>query len=1341
VTAGSDAGVMRLVGQAIAKQDIELPLIGIFPWGVTNGRDRLDAAVGRVASYAGAPASGSGAPLNSDHTHFILVDNGRTGGPAWGSEIALRSNLEATIANTKNVPIVQLVVQGGPGTLATVEAIALEGKPVVVLTNSGGAATAIHAYVTDGISEVDPKFKKMEPKLKSIKKLHDAYDAKLLTFFSIDEETQATSGAIPDLSTSLLEAIVKMMKTRPDFTKLPEGAAVKHPSYGRGRITKVHPDGTQSVSFDDKVRRFGPPELVQAPAAEVEAAEVQAAAVEVELRHRGMGSDVDGDAIDARRVPTPDPSAPSPGGPAPTVVEAAMSDLVGEMGATTRPENSRGSASEMSWDSKSAVAEAEEEPLPPVEVWCTQETTVQLIRTPGGLVKFDPLLSKALGLTVVWDRPKLARTVLAAISSSGADEVGARQEVALALQRALELQCLGITEMLLGLPGIETRRVSMGRLYAKPDALKFLRNNRALQSRLAQNTKARPYEQELGDRQQQRANYDDFVKSAAPFYRSISPILSSLLRTQHCTQRHDVLFWLVAHGNEPLARVLWAECDLPIHMMLLAAIISQSKARAVVQGSAECAASVATYQEWARGAMECAPDEEQAHAVLELCVCGKWTAVDIAMHTSAKTFLSQKHCVSLIDRWWCGGSANSSVVLDSDFSWLRLTGELFCPLLNEDIRTNAGAKKGDHSHQSNLYDALGHYMKVAADERKAVRQLMASSSAVVAGAESSERSSDAKSPDRCSYRRHSTTAGKEAVVVTTAARRGGLKTVVEMIAASGTSDVGRKSALASFYGIPAVKFLIRTLFHAVVTLFYLLIIFVRFKDKPWLMAQKDDPAVAWSDKLPLLSDGSPIEVGWIMLELGIWLDRRHQHYMMSGNIALKGSSALGPELLSDLAFVVALSARIAMETLANQLKREGECCWPTPCDDECKPYNDMAQLYQVYQVIIGFKCMQICGQWFSFINHHEPLGILIIMIQEMVKDVKLFFYLFSVVTGAFMVAGAALQSADLYAQMEGNFSQMEGKSGGAFSAEGNFWSPFWLMFGFFEPSLYTWVSAPLAWIYSFICCIGMVNLLVAMFADTFRRVSAQAEVEFCYLECERMLMYRDVILSAPPLINCPYIAYEAFRYFARRCSAMRESYRSKRAPRARKGSAPPSRRSSARRASAVPLASQVEAAASIERRGKLERKNTISITTLDKTRSAIIAEEDEASVKTKLAFDGKLFVQAYIKKQNKLAADDPQAVAAAIRDNFEALFKQREEEFLATKRLFSTLEVQVESLKRKVDYARGTRVSHGKHGLGTVMAILPPDSKEPERVVVLFDKQEEHKYRPSSLHKLSLVPL
>ena len=279
-------------------------------------------------------------------------------------------------------------------------------------------------------------------------------------------------------------------------------------------------------------------------------------------------------------------------------------------------------------------------------------------------------------------------------------------------------------------------------------------------------------------------------------------------------------------------------------------------------------------------------------------MCGKWTAIDIAMHTSAKTFLSQKHCVSLIDRWWCGGSAKSSITLDTDFSWLRLAAQVLCPFLNPDIRAGASAQK-DESHQSNLYDALGQYMRVAADERKAVRQLMEDSIDFMAAG--------ALAPV-------ADAAGAAAGVD----RRGGLKTVVEMLSAGDTFEVGRKSALASFYAIPAVRFLIRALFHGIVTLFYLLIIFVRFKDQRELDERKGDPNVPWSEKMPLLSDGSWIEVGWIMLEIGIWIDRRHQHFQMDQIIALQRSSGwvvMIQEVASDMAFVVALRC----------------CVWPSPC--------------------------------------------------------------------------------------------------------------------------------------------------------------------------------------------------------------------------------------------------------------------------------------------------------------------------------------------------------------------------------------------------------------------------
>ena len=133
------------------RHDVRLPLIGVFPWGCTNGRDTLAAGRGSVANYPahGIAASRQGAPLNQNHTHFVLVDNGKSGSEGWGSEISLRTGLEAACAHQKGIPVVQLVVNGGPGTLATVHSTVLAGQPVVVLVDSGGAATAIYDYFMD----------------------------------------------------------------------------------------------------------------------------------------------------------------------------------------------------------------------------------------------------------------------------------------------------------------------------------------------------------------------------------------------------------------------------------------------------------------------------------------------------------------------------------------------------------------------------------------------------------------------------------------------------------------------------------------------------------------------------------------------------------------------------------------------------------------------------------------------------------------------------------------------------------------------------------------------------------------------------------------------------------------------------------------------------------------------------------------------------------------------------------------------------------------------------------------------------------------------------------------
>ena len=91
-TGGSDTGVMKLTGDMMSRDMTEIPVIGIFPWGCVNGNEALEAAAmdGEVLTYtkeiAGVP-SANGAPLNPDHTHFLLIDSKAVGDKAWGTEI------------------------------------------------------------------------------------------------------------------------------------------------------------------------------------------------------------------------------------------------------------------------------------------------------------------------------------------------------------------------------------------------------------------------------------------------------------------------------------------------------------------------------------------------------------------------------------------------------------------------------------------------------------------------------------------------------------------------------------------------------------------------------------------------------------------------------------------------------------------------------------------------------------------------------------------------------------------------------------------------------------------------------------------------------------------------------------------------------------------------------------------------------------------------------------------------------------------------------------------------------------------------------------------------------
>ncbi|XP_072038624.1 transient receptor potential cation channel subfamily M member 3-like isoform X2 [Amphiura filiformis] len=161
ITKGTHTGVTLHVGDALNNHSVKMRdrivTIGISPWGVLNNRESL---IGRDTTKpyhsVTCPIS-KGFKLNSHHTHFLLVDNGTTG--QYGSEVVLRRRFEKYISQQKisphrRVPVVCMVVEGGPTTIRTVLANVTGHPPipVVVFDGTGRAADIIaftHKYTDD----------------------------------------------------------------------------------------------------------------------------------------------------------------------------------------------------------------------------------------------------------------------------------------------------------------------------------------------------------------------------------------------------------------------------------------------------------------------------------------------------------------------------------------------------------------------------------------------------------------------------------------------------------------------------------------------------------------------------------------------------------------------------------------------------------------------------------------------------------------------------------------------------------------------------------------------------------------------------------------------------------------------------------------------------------------------------------------------------------------------------------------------------------------------------------------------------------------------------------------
>ena len=120
VDGGTDAGIIRLIGQARRATQATFPLVGITPV------DLLD-----LPNFPAAEEDS--APLEANHTHCIAVP-----GRSWGDESAWMAKIATLLAGDR--PSVVLLINGGSITWKDAAANAAVGRQILVLEGSGRAA-------------------------------------------------------------------------------------------------------------------------------------------------------------------------------------------------------------------------------------------------------------------------------------------------------------------------------------------------------------------------------------------------------------------------------------------------------------------------------------------------------------------------------------------------------------------------------------------------------------------------------------------------------------------------------------------------------------------------------------------------------------------------------------------------------------------------------------------------------------------------------------------------------------------------------------------------------------------------------------------------------------------------------------------------------------------------------------------------------------------------------------------------------------------------------------------------------------------------------------------------
>lgn len=134
IDGGTDAGVMRLMGQARKSIGGTFPLVGVVPTGLADFPENK------------APLSKDASSLEPNHTHFILIP-----GLSWGSESPWIARVATVLSANK--PSIAILANGGEISWRDAQQNVQADRPVIVVEGSGRTADilaqALHGTIMD----------------------------------------------------------------------------------------------------------------------------------------------------------------------------------------------------------------------------------------------------------------------------------------------------------------------------------------------------------------------------------------------------------------------------------------------------------------------------------------------------------------------------------------------------------------------------------------------------------------------------------------------------------------------------------------------------------------------------------------------------------------------------------------------------------------------------------------------------------------------------------------------------------------------------------------------------------------------------------------------------------------------------------------------------------------------------------------------------------------------------------------------------------------------------------------------------------------------------------------